>query len=99
MAEVINLADRRKAPEPMVVHDDRRITVLRSEYVVRRSSWQGNKTGGWISVRDGHDTMLFVRGGDLPDAQIADLVLAWLDGRAAGRRQALAAKGYTGDIV
>lgn len=95
---VINLEDRRKR-EPMVLHNDRKITVLRSEYVVRRSSWHGNKTGGWISVRDAQDTVIFVRAGDLPDAQIADLVLAWLDGRAVGRRQALAAKGYTGDIV
>jgi hypothetical protein len=96
---VINIADHRKT-EPCVVHNDRRITVLRSEYTVRRSSWQGNKSGGWISVRDAHDQVLFVRGGDLPDAQVCDLVMAWLDGRAVGRRQAMAAKGCnTGDIV
>lgn len=98
MSEVIQLADRRKKT-PLVNHADRPLKVLGNEYIVRRSSWQGNKHGGWISVRDAHDTMLFVRGGDLPDPQIADLVLAWLDGRAVGRRQALAAKCYTGDVV
>lgn len=92
MTEVIRLDDHRKG-EPMVLHNDRQITVLRSEYTFRRSSWQGNKAGGWISVRDAHDTVLFVRAGDIPDAQITDLVLAWLDGRAVGRKQALAAKG------
>ncbi|OSJ32552.1 hypothetical protein BSZ19_18550 [Bradyrhizobium japonicum] len=95
---VIKLDDHRK-PKPTVVHNDRRITVLRSEYVVRRTSWEGNKNGGWFSVRDAHDSMLFVRAGDLPDKQIADLVMAWLDGRAVGRKQVLAAKCYTGDIV
>ncbi|WP_340672364.1 hypothetical protein [Bradyrhizobium ottawaense] len=96
---VIRLADHRKPPEPCVVHVDRRINVLGSEYVIRRTSWQGNKRGGWISVRDLHGTLLFIRLGDLPDSHIADLVMAWLDGRAVGRRQAMAAKGYKGDIV
>ncbi|MHC2844833.1 hypothetical protein [Bradyrhizobium diazoefficiens] len=100
MSDVIKLSDRRK-PEPCVVHVDRTLIVLGREYVVRRTSWQGNKNGGWFSVRDADGEMLFVRAGDLPDARIVDLIGAWMDGYGVGRKAAAraAVRGTGGDIV
>ncbi|PDT88779.1 hypothetical protein CO669_18635 [Bradyrhizobium sp. Y36] len=96
----INIADRRRTKSP-VTHQDRKLKVSGREYTVRRSAWEGRAIGGWISVRDDKDEPLFVRGGDLPDAMIAELIAAWSDGYNVGRREAAraAARRYTGDIV
>lgn len=94
---VINLEDRRKR-EPAVVHVDRVLTVFGREYTVRRSSLNGRI--GWISVKDSRGQMLFVRGGDLPDSIVVDLIGAWVDGYNVGRREAgRAAVRGMGDIV
>lgn len=98
MSDVIKLDDHRK-PEPCVVHNDRAVTVWDREYNVRRTAWSGNPAGGWFTVRDAGGQMMFVRAGDLPDPYIRDLIMAWLDGNGVGRRHALAAKGYTGEIA
>ncbi|MCS3893461.1 hypothetical protein M2171_002594 [Bradyrhizobium japonicum USDA 38] len=98
MSDVIRLSDHRSKPET-VAHRDRALKVLDCEYIVRRTSWVGNPAGGWFTVRDSRGEMMFMRAGDLPDSYISDLIMAWLDGRAVGRKQVLAAKGYTGDIV
>lgn len=99
MSEVINIADHHK-PEPCVVHVDRTLVVFGREYTVRRSSWQGNKNGGWFGVRDGARQMLFVRGGDLPDSVIVDMISCWVDGYGVGRKEAArAAVRGAGDIA
>lgn len=96
---VINIADHRKS-EPGVVHVDRSLKVFGREYLVRRTSWQANKNGGWLSVRDSAGEMIFVRAGDLPDARIVDLIGAWVDGYGVGKKAAArAAVRFTGDIV
>ena len=98
---VIRLDDHRKAPEPKTVHVDRTLTVFGREYTVTRSTWGNNKNGGWVRVRDGAGQMLCVRGGDVPDAQLVDMIGCWVDGYGVGRKEAAtaAARGYTGDIV
>ncbi|QOZ66389.1 MULTISPECIES: hypothetical protein [Bradyrhizobium] len=97
---IINFADRRKT-EPCVVDVDRTLVVHGREYTLRRSSWRGNKTGGWVGVRDSEGRMMFVRGGNPPDSLIVELIGAWVDGYGVGRKEAAkaAARGYTGDIV
>ncbi|MCS3893433.1 hypothetical protein M2171_002566 [Bradyrhizobium japonicum USDA 38] len=97
--DVINLADRRPKPKPGVVHKDRTVTVWDRQFTVRRTAWSENKLGGWFTVRDASGTMLFMRAGDLPDDQIVNMIMAWIDGNSVGRRHALAAKGYVGDIA
>ena len=86
MSNIVNLNDLRSKPEPAVVHADRVMTVFGREYTVRRSSMNGRI--GWFSVRDGEGQMMFVRAGDLPDSQIADLIGAWADGYSVGRKEA-----------
>lgn len=96
---VIQLDDRPKS-KPMVTHADRTLTVFGREYVVRRSTWGHNKNGGWFGVRDSDGRMLFVRGGDLPDSVISDLIGAWMDGYGVGRKEAArAAVRGKGDIA
>ncbi|MDA9411876.1 hypothetical protein [Bradyrhizobium sp. CCBAU 45384] len=96
---VINISDHRK-PEPCVVHVDRTLVVFGREYTVRRSTWGNNKNGGWFGVRDSDGRMLFVRGGDLPDKVIADLIGCWVDGYGVGCTEAArAAVRATGDIA
>ncbi|TWI70525.1 hypothetical protein QIH77_03240 [Bradyrhizobium diazoefficiens] len=99
MSEVIRLDDHRKAPEPAVVHVDRVMTVFGRDYPVRRTSMNGRV--GWFSVRDPRGQMMFVKTGDLQDAQIVDMIGAWVDGYNVGRREAAraAVRGGTGDIV
>ena len=97
---IIHLDDHRTT-KSRVTHQDRTLTVFGHEYSVRRHAWDGRKTGGWISVRNAGGEMLFVRPGELPDAVIADLIGAWMDGYGVGRKEAAKApaRGYTGDIV
>lgn len=96
---VINISDHRK-PKPAVVHVDRVLTVFGREYTLRRTSWGGNPASGWLSVKNSHGEMLFVRVGDLPDAIVADLIGAWVDGYAVGRKEAARdAVRLTGDIL
>lgn len=96
---VINIADHRNT-ELGVVHVDRTLTVFGREYLVKRTTWQGNKNAGWFSVRNTDGEMLFVRAGDLPDDRIVDLIGAWVDGYGVGKKAAArAAVCFTGDIV
>jgi hypothetical protein len=98
-ADLIKLDDHRK-PKPGVVHNERTLTVLDREYTVRRTAWSSNPAGGWFTVRHEAGVMLFVRAGDMPDAVIRDLIMAWMDGYGVGRREAArdAASG-TGEIA
>lgn len=98
MSDVIKLADHRK-PKPSVIHNDRPLTVWDRKFTVRRTAWSENRSGGWFTFRDASDNMLFMRSGGLPDDYIANMIMAWIDGNKVGRKQALAAKGYVGDIA
>ncbi|MHC2576575.1 hypothetical protein ACVI1J_001713 [Bradyrhizobium diazoefficiens] len=97
---VIRLDDHRKAPEPKTVHVDRTLTVFGREYTIRRSTWGNNKIGGWVSARDRAGQILFVRGGDVADSVLVEMIGCWMDGYSVGKKEAArAAVRGTGDIV
>lgn len=88
MADVIDLGEvRRRKEDDGIQVVDRTIDVLGVRYTIRTT---GDGKRGWFTVRDEYDRMLFAKPAGFPQELIQDLVLAWIDGRCIGRRDAAA---------